>query len=87
MLARAFVQNPSVLLLDEATSALDQGTESRIMKTISNYVTNENKTVIFITHRKIAVRNADKIFFIKEGVINKIYMKGTSEFSDYIFKS
>ena len=87
MLARAFVQNPSVLLLDEATSALDQGTESRIMKTISNYVTNENKTVIFITHRKIAVSNADKIFFIKEGVINKIYIKGTSEFSDYIFKS
>ena len=84
MLARAFVGQPSILLLDEATSALDHKTENRILKTILNYINKENKTVIFVTHRKIALRNTDKIFFMKDGTINKIYKKGTSEFSDFI---
>ena len=84
MLARAFVGEPSILLLDEANSALDHETENRILKTILNFINKENKTVILVTHRKIALRNSDKIFFIKDGTINKIYKKGTSEFSDFI---
>lgn len=66
-IARAMLRNPEILLLDEATSALDQKTEVKIMETILELVRRDGKTVIFVTHRKSALDNADYVIEMKDG--------------------
>jgi len=68
-IARAVLLNPEVLLLDEATSALDHKTEENIMETILRLVNEEGKTVVFVTHRKSAIRHADRVIEMQDGKI------------------
>lgn len=66
-IARAMIKNSPILLLDEATSALDNQNEHSITSSIAEFI--EKKTVITITHRLSSVVDADKIFFIKDGMM------------------
>lgn len=63
-LARALLTEASILILDEATSGLDITNEQQI---ISNLLSLEDKTIIFIVHRLEIAKQCDKIFFIEEG--------------------
>ena len=66
-IARALAGNPRVLIFDEATSALDPDSERAIrdqMRTIC-----QGRTVIIISHRMSAVRNADRILAMENGHI------------------
>ncbi len=67
-IARALYGNPEVLVLDEATSALDNETEQRIMDEI--YKIAKDKTLIVIAHRLTTIKGCDKIYLIKNGVID-----------------
>ncbi|MBQ2950320.1 MAG: ABC transporter ATP-binding protein [Prevotella sp.] len=51
-IARALLRNRSIMLFDEATSALDPDTEHRLLQ---NVLSDNSKTVIFITHRPAVV--------------------------------
>lgn len=51
-IARALLRNRSVMLFDEATSALDPQTERKLLH---NILSDNSKTVIFITHRPAVV--------------------------------
>ena len=64
-LARALVKNPSILILDEATASLDSATELRIQAAIDRAST--GRTVVAITHRLSAAKNADKIVVLRNG--------------------
>ena len=66
-LARALIRKPSLLILDEATSSLDSENERRIQRAIENL--HRSVTIIFITHRLSAVRNADTIHVIDRGCV------------------
>ncbi|RHX92054.1 ABC transporter ATP-binding protein [Leptospira stimsonii] len=68
-IARAFLRNPQILLLDEATSSLDPVTEARIMKTLS--LLREGRTVISVTHRLSTIREADQVFQIRNGKLER----------------
>lgn len=68
-IARALLSDPEILLLDEATSALDHETEANVMETILRLVKEEEKTVIFVTHRKSAVKHVNKILEMRDGQI------------------
>lgn len=67
LLARVFSQPQKILILDEPSSALDALSESYIFDEILNNIV--DKTVIFITHRLSAAKNADKIILMKNGEI------------------
>ena len=69
MIARALYKNPDMLFLDEATSSLDANNERSIVHNIS--VIGKGKTVVIAAHRLSTVRNADKIVFIKNGMISE----------------
>lgn len=66
-IARALYRNPAVLVLDEATSALDNITETEVLEAIKR--SSENRTIIMIAHRLTTVKDCDKIFLLKNGII------------------
>ena len=68
-LARVFLKNPQLLILDEATSALDNLSEVEIQNSITTLKSMFNITVIVIAHRLSTVKHADKIFVLKDGMI------------------
>jgi ABC-type bacteriocin/lantibiotic exporter with double-glycine peptidase domain len=71
-IARALLRKADLIVLDEATSALDSESEYSIINNVSNHF--KNKTIIIISHRLSAVKNADKIFCLDKG---KVVEKGT----------
>lgn len=68
-LARLFFDDSRIIILDEATSAMDNITEKEVMKNITNKLT--NKTMIIIAHRLETIKDVDKIFVLKDGVIEE----------------
>jgi ABC-type multidrug transport system fused ATPase/permease subunit len=66
-LARALAKNPEILIFDEATSALDTVSERIVQKSIDSV--SKGKTSIVIAHRLSTVKNCDKIFVLKQGVL------------------
>ena len=66
-IARALIQKTEIILFDEATSALDNETQEKITKAINNM--KREYTIMIIAHRLSTIINADKIFFLNNGVI------------------
>jgi ATP-binding cassette, subfamily B, multidrug efflux pump len=64
-LARALVADPPILVLDDALSSVDTQTERAILHALRE--TTRGKTVIVISHRISAVRDADLIVVLDEG--------------------
>ena len=68
-IARALLKNPPILLLDEATSAVDNKTEKLIQEALEHL--RENRTSFVIAHRLSTVRDADRIYVMKEGSVEE----------------
>ncbi|MGE0825163.1 MAG: ABC transporter ATP-binding protein [Candidatus Binatia bacterium] len=64
-LARALAADPSILVLDDALSSVDAQTERAILHGLRDAT--RGKTVIVISHRISAVRDADMIVVLDEG--------------------
>ncbi|MFW5988337.1 MAG: ABC transporter ATP-binding protein [bacterium] len=69
-LARVMLLEPEVLLLDEPSSSLDKKTEEKIIKMVVDYVRENDRTLIMVTHSPdIAEKFADRIINIEAGKI------------------
>lgn len=66
-IARAILRSPNILVLDEPTSALDAKTEQFISESFEKLM--KGRTTFIIAHRLSTVRNADRIFFLEDGII------------------
>jgi ABC-type multidrug transport system fused ATPase/permease subunit len=64
-IARAIIKKPKILLLDEATSNLDTASEQAVQGAIERIL--GGRTVVMVAHRLSTVKNADKIFVLKQG--------------------
>ena len=67
IIARAIYQNRSILVFDEATSALDIKTEENIINNIFKEF--KETTIIIISHRPTFIKICNKVFQIKNGLI------------------
>ena len=66
-IARALVRKPEILILDDAASALDYATGAALNRALKN--TDFSPTVITVSQRVSAIRNADVIAVLDEGRI------------------
>lgn len=66
-IARVFARRPDIVILDEPSSALDPIAEYNMYKNMLNAT--ENETVIFISHRLSATRDADRIYLFENGTV------------------
>lgn len=66
-IARALYNEPNVLVMDEATSALDTSTEAAVTKAIREL--HGEVTVITVAHRLSTIRDADIVFFMRDGQV------------------
>jgi ATP-binding cassette subfamily B protein len=64
-IARALLRRPDVLIFDEATSHLDTATERAIQKSLRTALA--GKTVVLVAHRLSTVRDADRIYVLRQG--------------------
>ena len=67
-IARALYNKPSILFFDESTSSLDLKTEDELMNEVNTLL--KDITKIIISHRLDTLKNCNKIFLIKDGVLS-----------------
>lgn len=68
-IARVMLKNAQIIVLDEATAFADPENEALVQKAFEEL--SKDKTVIMIAHRLTTVRNADRIFVLKDGKIEE----------------
>jgi ATP-binding cassette subfamily B protein len=73
-IARALIRDPRILLLDEVTTALDPSMETSVNATLARV--GQGRTVVSVTHRLAAARNADQILVFDHG---RLVERGTHD--------
>ncbi len=66
-IARALVRDPAILLLDDTLSSVDTQTAAEIMRELA--AAREGRTVLIVSQRMAAVRDADQIIVLHDGRI------------------
>ena len=69
-IARAVLRRAPIIILDEATASVDVETEREIQSAINELA--GSCTIIAIAHRLTTIRNADKIFELKDGELTLV---------------
>lgn len=64
--ARMFVREPELLVFDDLSSALDVETEHALWERVFE---REGATCLVVSHRKAALRRADRIIVMKDGCV------------------
>ena len=65
LLARSIVNRPKIVILDEATSALDNITQAIVTESMKKL----KATRIVVAHRLSTIRDADRIYVLKDGCV------------------
>ncbi len=66
-IARVFARKPDIVILDEPSSALDPIAEYNMYRNM--LTATDGETVIFISHRLSATRDADRIYMFEQGTV------------------
>jgi putative ABC transport system ATP-binding protein len=74
-IARALVNNPSLLLADEPTGNLDSKTGQEILN-LFHKIHSQGNTIIMVTHDMDIAQQAQRILFVRDGMVEKEVRKG-----------
>lgn len=67
-IARALYRDPEILILDEASASLDPKAQE-FLHSVIKLLSNQGKTVIFITHHLTSVKDFDQIIVMDNGKV------------------
>ena len=68
-IVRALLQEPKILIMDEPTSVLTPNESEELFK-ILNKLTNEGKTILYITHKlDEVIKNCDEVTIMRNGEV------------------
>jgi putative ABC transport system ATP-binding protein len=73
-IARALINNPKIILADEPTGNLDTKIGGEIVQLMRKLNKEKGQTFVIITHDAAIAENADRIIYLKDGLI-----EGTKE--------
>ena len=77
-IARALITKPAILLADEPTGALDSNSSNMLLNLFTR-VNEMGQTVLMVTHSLNAASFANRVLFIKDGVVFHELYKGDTE--------
>ncbi len=67
-IGRILLMRPELILMDEPTSALDENTGNTVIKNVTEYISQDNKGIVMVTHsRSIAERYGETIIILDKG--------------------
>jgi ABC-type lipoprotein export system ATPase subunit len=70
--ARSMVNNPKILLADEPTGNLDSISTKQVMEALDVINKVDKKTVIIITHNAAQLSYAHRVFYMKDGLLERV---------------
>lgn len=68
-IARALVNNPTLILADEPTGNLDTKTGEIVLDTFQRLHTEQDRTIVLITHEQYVAEHAERIIHLRDGSI------------------
>lgn len=71
-IARALITNPEIIIADEFTANLDSRTSLEILQLMREYHRHHQTTFIIATHDPLVKDYAEKVVFMKDGMIQKV---------------
>ena len=68
-IARSLINSPSIILADEPTGSLDSVNASQVLNILTDIVKQQKITLIMVTHDANISRQADRIVYMRDGLI------------------
>lgn len=75
--ARALITDPKLILADEPTGALDSASSSDLLR-VFEQVNRAGQTILMVTHSVDAASHANRVLFIRDGVVFHQIYRGDS---------
>lgn len=76
-IARALANNPAIVLADEVTGNLDGKTKLEIMRLLGKLNTEQDTTIVIVTHDRKVASMAGRILFLSDGKLLAKEKQGT----------
>jgi len=71
-IARALINDPKMVLADEPTGNLDTSTGGEIVQLMKHLNREKGQTFVVVTHDPAIAETADRIIYLKDGMIQKV---------------
>ena len=75
-IARALITSPNIIFADEPTGALDSHSSQMLLSTMQSMNENLGATILMVTHDAFSASYANRILFLRDGVIFTEILKG-----------
>ncbi len=85
-IARAIVNNPKIVLADEPVGNLDSNSAKLVLSILGDLNEKEKKTIILVTHNPEYLDYADRILYMKDGIITREVVNRNKESNKEINK-
>ncbi|ADQ61059.1 ABC transporter ATP-binding protein [Lactobacillus delbrueckii subsp. lactis] len=84
--ARALVHEPAILMADEPTGALDSKSSRALLDTMELLNEKDRVSILMVTHDPLSASFADRILFIRDGLIDEEIKRGDLKRQDFCKK-